>query len=57
MSGTRRCLHMEWRKGNTVNASGWTEALGKVWRSPVAQHRIRLNRGDVIFFVLPLLWM
>jgi len=43
ISGTHLCLHMEWRKGNTVSASGWTEAMEKVWRSPVAQHRIRLN--------------
>jgi len=40
---------MEWRKGNTVSASGWTVAMEKVWRSPVAQHRIRLNRGDIGF--------
>jgi hypothetical protein len=25
--GTRLCLHMEWRKGNTVSASGWIEAI------------------------------
>ena len=23
IGGTRLCLHMEWRKGNTVSASGW----------------------------------
>lgn len=49
IAGTRLCLHMEWRKGNTVSASGWREAMEKVWRSPVAQHRIRLNRGDIGF--------
>ena len=49
ISGTRLCLHMEWRKGNTVSASGWTEAMEKVWRSTVAQHRIKLNRGDIGF--------
>jgi hypothetical protein len=49
IGGTRLCLHMEWRKGNTVSASGWTEAMKKVWRSPIAQHRIRLNRGDIGF--------
>ena len=55
ISGTRLCLHMEWRKGNTVSASGWTEAMEKVWRSPVAQHRIRLNRGDVGFGQKPIM--
>lgn len=49
IGGTRLCLHMEWRKGNTVSSSGWIEAMEKVWRSPVAQHRIRLNRGDIGF--------
>ena len=44
IGGTRLCLHMEWRKGNTVSSSGWVEAMEKVWRSPNAQHRIRLNR-------------
>jgi hypothetical protein len=49
IGGTRLCLHMEWRKGNTVSASGWIEAMEKVWRSPIAQHRIGLNRGDIGF--------
>lgn len=49
IGGTRLCLHMEWRKGNTVSASGWTAAMEKVWRNPTAQHRIRLNRGDIGF--------
>lgn len=49
IGGTRLCLHMEWRKGNTVSSSGWIAAMEKVWRSPVAQHRIRLNRGDIGF--------
>ena len=49
IGGTRLCLHMEWRKGNTVSASGWIEAMEKVWRSPIAQHRIRLKRGDIGF--------
>lgn len=49
IGGTRLCLHMEWRKGNTVSSSGWVEAMEKVWRSPTAQHRIRLNRGDIGF--------
>ncbi len=29
IGGTRLCLHMEWRKGNTVSASGWTEGSGQ----------------------------
>jgi len=49
IGGTRLCLHMEWRKGNTVSSSGWIEAMEKVWRSPLAQNRIRLNRGDIGF--------
>jgi hypothetical protein len=49
IGGTRLCLHMEWRKGNTVSASGWIGAMEKVWRSSLAQHRIRLNRGDIGF--------
>ena len=49
IGGTRLCLHMEWRKGNTVSSSGWVDAMEKVWRSPIAQHHIRLNRGDIGF--------
>jgi hypothetical protein len=49
IGSTRLCLHMEWRKGNTVSSSGWIEAMGKVWRSPIARHCIRLNRGDIGF--------
>jgi hypothetical protein len=55
IGGTRLCLHMEWRKGNTVSASGWIEAMEKVWRSPIAQHRIRLNRGDIGFGQEPIM--
>lgn len=49
IAGTRMALHMEWRKGNTVSATGWIEAMEKVWRNPIAQHRIQLNRGDIGF--------
>lgn len=49
------CLHMEWRKGNTVSATGWIEAMEKVWRSPHAQHRIRLNHGDIGFGQEPIM--
>ncbi|MEO8616150.1 MAG: hypothetical protein ABI600_13480 [Luteolibacter sp.] len=31
IGGTRLCSHMEWRKGNTVSASGWIEAMENVW--------------------------
>lgn len=55
IGGTRLCLHMEWRKGNTVSASGWIEAMEKLWRSPIAQHRIRLNRGDIGFGQEPIM--
>jgi hypothetical protein len=55
IGGTRLCLHMEWRKGNTVSASGWIDAMEKVWRSPLAQHRIRLNRGDIGFGQEPIM--
>lgn len=55
IGGTRLCLHMEWRKGNTVSSSGWVGAMEKVWRSPLAQHRIRLNRGDIGFGQEPIM--
>ncbi len=49
-SEMRRNVHLaKWRKGNTVSSSVWIEAMEKVWRSPIAQHRIRLNRGDIGF--------
>lgn len=49
IAGTRMALHMEWRKGNTVSATGWIEAMEKVWSNPVARQRIKLNRGDIGF--------
>ncbi len=49
IGGTRLCLHMEWRKGNTVSAGGWIGAMEKVRRGPPARHRIRPNRGDTGF--------
>jgi hypothetical protein len=55
IGGTRLCLHMQWRKGNTVSASGWIEEMEKLWRSPIAQHRIRLNRGDIGFGQEPIM--
>ena len=49
IGGTRLCLHMEWRKGNTVSSSVWVEAMEKVWRSPIAQQPIRPDCGDIDF--------
>ena len=49
VGGTRLALHMEWRKGNAVSATGWTGAMEKVWRNPLARRRIKLNRGDIGF--------
>ena len=40
---------MQWRKGNTVSATGWQDAMEALWAHPVAQHRIVLNRGDIGF--------
>ena len=49
IAGTRLALHMEWRKGNSVSATDWQEAMEKVWSHPVARERIKLNRGDIGF--------
>lgn len=49
IGGTRLALHMAWRKGNTVSATAWQEAMEEVWSRPQAQHRIKLNRGDIGF--------
>ena len=49
IGGTRLALHMEWRRGNTVSATNWIEAMEKVWSHPLAQHRIKINRGDIGF--------
>ena len=49
IAGTRLALHMEWGKGNTVSATNWITAMEKVWSQPIAQHRIKLNRGDIGF--------
>ena len=55
IGSTRLCLHLEWRKGNTVSASGWIGAVEKVWRSSIAQLRIRLNCGDIDFAQEPVM--
>lgn len=49
IAGTRLALHMRWRRGNTVSATQWQEAMEKVWANPVARARIKLNRGDIGF--------
>lgn len=49
IAGTRLALHMEWRKGNTVSATDWRQAMDKVWANPIARARIKLNRGDIGF--------
>ena len=40
---------MEWRQGNTVSATGWQEAMDKVWSHPEVRGRLKLNRGDIGF--------
>ena len=37
---------MEWRRGDTVSASGWQEAMERIWSHPAVRHGLRLNRGD-----------
>lgn len=49
VAGTRLALHMEWRRGNTVSATGWQEAMEKVWSHPDVRVRLKLNRGDIGF--------
>lgn len=49
VAGTRLALHMEWREGNTVSATGWQEAMEKVWSHPDVKVRLKLNRGDIGF--------
>jgi hypothetical protein len=48
-AGTRLCLHMEWRPGDTVSASGWEQAMEKLWSHRTIQERLWLNRGDAGF--------
>lgn len=49
IADTRLALHMRWRKGNTVSATEWQEAMEEVWAHPVARARIKLSRGDIGF--------
>ncbi len=46
VAGTRLALHMEWRRGDTVSASHWIEAMERVWSHPDVPARLQLNRGD-----------
>ena len=49
VAGTRLALHMEWRPGKSVSATGWIEAMEKVWSHPDVRQRLKLNRGDIGF--------
>jgi hypothetical protein len=49
VAGTRLALHMEWRQGNTVSATGWLEAMEKIWSHPLVRSGLKLNRGDIGF--------
>ena len=48
-AGTRLCLHRAWRPGNTVSATGWQEAMEKLWSQGAIRARLWLNRGEVGF--------
>lgn len=49
VAGTRLALHMEWRPGDTVSATGWVEAMERIWSHPVVEGSLKLNRGDIGF--------
>jgi len=49
MAGTRLALYKEWRRGDTVRASHWVEAMERVWSHPDVPLRQQLNRGDIGF--------
>lgn len=49
VAGTRLALHMEWRRGDTVSASHWIQAMERVWSHPDVPERLQLNRGDIGF--------
>jgi hypothetical protein len=54
-AGTRLCLHLEWRPGNTVSASGWQQAMERLWAHRTMPERLWLNRGDAGFGQEPIL--
>ena len=48
-AGTRLCLHMRWRPGKAVSATGWLEAMEQLWQPAEIRSRLWLNRGDTGF--------
>jgi len=48
-AGTRLCLHMRWRPGKAVSATGWLEAMEQLWQQTEIRSRLWLNRGDAGF--------
>ncbi len=48
-AGTRLCLHLRWRPGKAVSASGWQEAMEQLWGQSEVRSRLWLNRGDIGF--------
>jgi hypothetical protein len=48
-AGTRLCLHMRWRAGKAVSATGWQEAMDQLWQQAEIRSRLWLNRGDMGF--------
>lgn len=48
-AGTRLCLHMAWRPGKTVSATGWQGAMERLWQQAEIRQRLWLNRGDIGF--------
>ncbi|MCX6929939.1 MAG: transposase [Verrucomicrobia bacterium] len=49
VAGTRLCLHMRWRPGKAVSATGWLEAMEQLWQPAEIRSRLWLNRGDTGF--------
>ncbi len=49
VAGTRLCLHMRWRPGKAVSATGWLEAMEQLWAQAEIRSRLWLNRGDAGF--------
>jgi len=48
-AGTRLCLHMQWRPGKAVSATGWQAAMERLWEQAEIRPRLWLNRGDAGF--------
>lgn len=49
MAGRRLALYKKRRRGDTVRASHWVEAMERVWSHPDVPLRLQLNRGDIGF--------